>query len=165
MKNLRSNIARTGVVETLANLQKYNNTAEIMEKAAIYIPVPEKQHICDPQTIADSLTDLGKSRLLFLTPEIAVIEKLAQCENPPQIVVCLSSAFDGDTCSSIAANMPQGLQVDFISENEILDDFMPAEAAIVAFGFFDGHRGLILGSNYRMMERYKAFSGSKEVQE
>ena len=161
MKNIRSNTAETGVVETLANLHRYSDIPEIIEKAELYLPIPQKEDTPDADSIANSLSALGKSRMLFLTPEIAVVEKLAKYGTVKQIVVCLPSSYDEDTCQRIAANMPQGVEISFIRENEIPHNFVPSRDAIVAFGFYDNGRGLILSSNYRMMERYKAFYGSR----
>jgi len=157
MKNIRNNITETGVVETVATLAKYSDVEEIMDRAAIYLPMPEKEDISDAERIACSLCALGKKCLVFLTPEIAVMEKLAKYGTVKQVIICLPSSCDEETARRIGANMPWGVEVSFIRENEIPKDF----DAIVAFGFYDGDRGLILGSNYRMMERYKAFYGSR----
>ena len=152
MKNIRNNISETGVVETLAIMQQYSAANEIMEKATVYLPIPDSEDIIDAESIANSLSALGKSRMLFLTPESAVMEKLAKYGTVKQLVVCLPSSQDAETCQRIAANMPLGVEISFISENEITADFVPSKDAIVDFGFYDGARGLILGSNYHMMD-------------
>lgn len=161
MIDIKSNINETGVVETLCVLHNHANSSEVMNDASLHLPIPEDNTHDKIVGIVDSLAKLNKKKLLFLTPEIAIIERFNTVECVEEIIVCLPSDYDEETYERIFNNKPVGVKITFIKENEVPLDFTGNNAAIVAFGFCDAERALVLNSNYRMMERYKAFYGCK----
>ena len=168
MIDIKSNINETGIVETLCVLHNHASDPEIMIDASFHLPVPKDDIHNKLNSIVESLAGLKKKKLLFLTPEIAVIERLDTIECIEEVIICLPSDYEEDTYERIFNNKPivfDGKPVDikitFIKENEVPLDFTGNNAAIVVFGFCDDERALILNYNYRMMERYKAFYGYK----
>lgn len=161
MIDIKSNINETGVVETLCVLHNYANSFELTNDASMHLPIPEDDIRDKLVSIVNSLSELNKKKLLFLTPEIAVIERLNTIECIEEIIICLPSDYDEETYERIFNNKPVGVKITFIKENEVPLDFTGSNAAIVAFGFCDAGRALVLNYNYRMMERYKAFYGHK----
>lgn len=161
MIDIKSNINETGIVETLCVLHNHASNSEIMNDASLHLPIPEDNIHKKIVGIVNSLAGLNKKRLLFLSPEIAIIEKLNVFECIEEIIVCLPSDYDEYTYERIFNNQPAGIKITFIKENEVPLDFTGNNAAIVTFGFCDIERALILNYNYRMMERYKAFYGYK----
>ncbi len=161
MIDIKSNINETGIVETLCVLHNHTNSSEIMNDASLHLPIPEDNTHEKIVGIVDSLAKLNKKKLLFLTPEIAIIERLNTVECIEELIVCLPSDYDDETYERIFNNKPVGVKITFIKENEVPLDFTGNNAAIVAFGFCDSERALVLNYNYRMMERYKAFYGYK----
>lgn len=161
MIDIKSNINETGVVETLYVLHNYTNSSEITNDASLHLPIPDDDIHNKLNSIVNSLAELKKKKFLFLTPEIAVIERLDAVECVEEVIICLPSDYDEDTYERIFNNKPVNVKITFIKENEVPLDFNGKNAAIVAFGFCDDERALVLNYNYRMMERYKAFYGYK----
>lgn len=161
MIDIKSNINETGVVETLCVLHNYANSFELTNDASMHLPIPADDIRDKLNSIVDSLARLKKEKLLLLTPEIAVIERLGTIESVEEVIICLPSDYDEDTYERIFNNKPVNVKITFIKENEVPLDFNGKNAAIVAFGFCDDERALVLNYNYRMMERYKAFYGYK----
>ena len=172
---IKNNIAETGIAETLAVLHRFAYSETIVQQAQLYIPFPFENPADRINAIAKSLAQLGKQKLLLLTPEIAVIEKLAQYNAAEEIIVCLPHHTYTDIHQSVAANMPAGIKVSFIHESELSFSnekkllssmnrkFDYTNAAVVAFGFSQGSRSMILTSTYRMMKKYSAFYGCKAI--
>lgn len=161
MNNIKNNITETGIIETLCVLHKHKNDAEVITNASLFLPIPDDSIHDKLNNIVDSLIKLKKERLLFLTPEIAVIEKLCSVKGITEVIVCLPSDYEEETYDRIFNNKPIGITTTFIKENEVPLDFTGNNAAIVAFGFCDNERAIVLNYNYRMMERYKSFYGYK----
>lgn len=161
MNNIENNIAETGVVETLCVLHKHKKDAEVITNASLFLPIPDDSIHDKLNNIVESLIKLKKERLLFLTPEIAIIERLGNIKDVTEVIVCLPSDYDEETYERIFNNKPVGMKITFIKENEVPLDFTGNNAAIVAFGFCDNERAIVLNYNYRMMERYKSFYGYK----
>lgn len=161
MIDIKSNINETGVVETLCVLHNYTNNSEITNDASLHLPIPDEDIHNKLNILVNSFAELKKEKLLFLTPEIAVIERLDAVECVEEVIVCLPSDYDEDTYERIFNNKPVNVKITFIKENEVPLDFNGKNAAIVVFGFCDDERALMLNYNYRMMERYKAFYGYK----
>lgn len=169
MIDIKSNINETGVVETLCVLHNHANSSVVTNDASLHLPIPDDDIHNKLNGIVNSLAGLKKEKLLFLTPEIAVIERLDTIERVEEVIICLPSDYDEDTYERIFNNKPVNdfnnkpvnVKITFIKENEVPLDFNGKNAAIVAFGFCDDERALVLNYNYRMMERYKAFYGYK----
>ena len=161
MIDIKSNINETGVVETLCVLHNYANSFELINDASMHLPIPADDIYDKLNSIVDSLASLKKEKILLLTPEIAVIERLNTVESVEEVIICLPSDYDEDTYERIFNNKPVNVKITFIKENEVPLDFNGKNAAIVVFGFCDDERALVLNYNYRMMERYKAFYGYK----
>ena len=161
MNNIENNIAETGVIETLCVLHKHKKDAEVITNASYFLPIPDDSIHDKLNNIVESLIKLKKERLLFLTPEIAIIERLGNIKDVTEVIVCLPSDYDEETYERIFNNKPVGMKITFIKENEVPLDFTGNNAAIVGFGFCDNERAIVLNYNYRMMERYKSFYGYK----
>ena len=163
MAKIKNNIAETGIAETLCVLMEFTHCEDVMHRAQMYMPFPEDDINQRIDAIASGLALLGKDRLLLLTPEIAIIEKLIQYNACKELIVCLPHQTGEEARSAIAANMPQGIPVSFISDNEIPLGFTQDKAAVVAFGFCEGERSIILSSTYRLMRTYASFCGNKVI--
>lgn len=161
MNNIENNVSETGIIETLCILENHKNDDEVITNASLFLPVPDDSIFDKLDNIVSSLIELKKEKLLFLTPEIAVLERLNNIEAINEVIVCLPSDYDEETYERIINNKPIGIKTTFIKENEVPLDFTGNNAAIITFGFCDNERALVLNHNYRMMERYKSFYGYK----
>ena len=160
---IKNNIAETGIAETLTVLHRYAHSDSIVQQAQLYIPFPFEDPAHSIDSIAAGLAQLGKEKLLLLTPEIAVIEKLAEYNAAQEIIICLPYHTYNHMRQSVQANMPAGVSISFVHENEIPYKFDYTNAAVVAFGFNQGNHSLILSSTYRMMKKYTSFYGNKVI--
>jgi len=161
MKMIRNNILETGVIETINDISHFQEDQEVYAECSAYTPVPELDSYVSIDTIVKYISNIDKEKLLFLTPELPLFEKLSKVDNPPEIIVSLPNGIDSEMTERIENNMPNGINVRFITDSDIPADFKNSNGAIIAFGFADGDRALILNYNYRMMERYRDFYGRR----
>ncbi len=163
MNNIKNNLFETGLIETLSVVFKYIDDEDIIADTSLYLPIPEGSIEGMAQSIAEYLDSLGKEKLLFLTPEIAVIEAVANCKNIKEIIICLPTETTNDVRECIESNMPSAKQISFIKSTETPahSDFKVENSAIVCFGFWEGERAIVLNNNYKMMQMYKDFYGDK----
>ncbi len=161
--SIRDSYTEFGSLETLSVLRKYIKDYGIISESCKSIPIPLENDFSDICSIKTGLEELGKKRLLFLTPEIAVLEKFTNDSPIKEVIICLPSDTEDETAERIYSNMPSSIKVSFIREHEIgfLRPFRPDNAAIVVFGFCDDENALIPDYNYRMMEYYNLFYGKK----
>lgn len=159
MNNLTSSILETGVLETAVVLKTYGDE-EVMDEAAMFIPVFYEDIEVRISEIKNALMALKKKKLLILTPEIAFLDYINK-DDFEEIIICLPSDCSEETYKAIEDNMPSHINVVLMSENERFRDFTPSNGVIVAFGSSEGNRAMILNVNYRMMENFKSFYGNK----
>ena len=161
MNNLQPIISEIGVIETAIDHVKYANDFQIVGDCSKYLPFPDLEFQDRMIRIAEHIKNLSKEKILLLTPEIALLDHLAKGDSISEVLVCIPADFDEETVERIENNFPDGIHVKIIEENGFPKDFKPSNAAIVAVGYADDDRAIILRDNYKMMNVYKDFYGMK----
>ena len=161
MNNLNSIISEIGVIETALNIGKYIDDSQIVIESSRFMPFPDADFYKRTTDIAEQIKSLKKEKILLLTPDIALIELIKNSEYISEILVCVSSELNDEAKERISNNLPAGIKVTLIDENTFPKDFTPSNAAIVAVGYADREKAIILRENYKMLNVYNKFYGMK----
>ena len=137
-------VREIGFFETSCNLAEVLESSDIWAKAGSMMPLPEHDICRSVNDISESLAAFGKEKYMFLSPEIAVIDKLAEKE-PGK------------------ANIPKSMNVYLLEEPYFADEFYPRNGIIVICGYLAGGRMMVLPETYRMIEHYNSGFWGKKV--
>lgn len=161
MIDLIQSMTDLGVLETVRVLQELGD-ASIPSALLRELPVMPRSALIPQRldTIHDAIIASGKQEILLLSPEIALLERFSQ---DPEIrfQIVIPSSIDYDTEKRIRNNIPKGAQVTFLKELDYPRDFFPSNGLLIAFGFQNDSRCLLLSGTLRMMEHYRCFMGKK----
>lgn len=148
-----------GLFEAGINLSKVCNSDDVCSKAGAFMPLPDKNIADEVPRIAAWLHDFGKRKYLFLTPEIALIEALAELSDGAEAIIALPGNLSPDAKERIQNNLPRKMHVSSISETFFPQRFFPADSMIVVCGYSAGGRAMVLSETYRMVEHYSGQRG------
>lgn len=148
-----------GLFEAGINLARVCDSMDVCSKAGASMPLPDKNIADDVPRIAAWLHDFGKRKYLFLTPEISLIEALANLTNDAEAIIALPGNLSPDTKERIRNNLPRKIQVSTIAETFFPQDFFPADSMVVVCGYSASGRAMVLSETYRMVEHYSGQRG------
>lgn len=151
-----------GLFETALNLVKVSNNNDVMLKVGAFMPLPGIDIENRIQEIANWLLSFGKSKYMFLTPEIALIEKMAKLsDDKMEIILAIPSDIDAEAKERLKNNRPRGITITMLEEPFFPEEFLPVNGMMVICGYLGGGRTMIFPDTYRMVEHYSGFLGKK----
>lgn len=161
MVDLIDNICELGVLETVGVLQEIGSDS-IPDNFLNELPILPSTRLIDKriETIRDAIIASGKQEILLLSPEIALLEQFSH-RSDIHFQIVLPNDIDNDMLKRVCNNVPPGVNVDFINELFFPKDFFPSNGLILAFGFQNDNRCLLLSHILRIMEHYKGFMGKR----
>jgi len=160
--NLLKAVREIGFFEMSVNLTKVLDSAAVWSKAGALLPLPEAALADNIEKIAKWLASFGKSKYLFLTPEIALIERLAALCPQQEAMLLVSSDMEEDVCTRLKNNLPKRMKTSLLEEPFFPEGFYPQNGIIVACGYLAGGRAMVLPETYRMIDHYVgSFYGKK----
>lgn len=154
-------VREIGFFETSCNLAEVLESSDIWAKAGSMMPLPEHDVCRSVNDISESLAAFGKEKYMFLSPEIAVIDKLAEKKPGKEAVILLPCDMDPDVKERVKANIPKSMNVYLLEEPYFPDAFYPGNGIIVICGYLAGGKMMVLPETYRMIEHYSGFWGKK----
>ncbi|GAU75615.1 hypothetical protein [Fusibacter sp. 3D3] len=162
MNNVISTIEEIGFFETMQLIQPHLIDTIVSEQILMELPMCAEDDIQSRiSDIVEKLENCPKQNLLFISPELALIERLAARNSQHHIIIALPCDLEPVVVERIQNNMPPGVNVSFLKEPFYPDNFLPSSSAIIAFGFENNSRAMLLPRFYRLMERYSSFMGRK----
>lgn len=150
-----------GLFETGINLSKVCNSTDVIQKVGASMPLPDEDIASRVPQIAAWLHSFGKSKYLFLTPEIALIEEMSKCSNVEEVIIAIPCDLDGEAKKRLWNNLPRGIEVTILEEPYFPQSFFPGNGLLVACGYAADGRAMVLPDTYRMVEHYSGFLGKK----
>ena len=151
-----------GMFETAVNLAQVRDSEDVIRKVGTSLPMPDSDIDQRVEQIADWLLAFDKSKYLFLTPEIALIEKMAQrAGNRVEMIIALPCDMDAESKDRLQHNLPRNALVTVLEEPYFPASFFPGNGMIVICGYSGGNRAMVLPDTYRMAEHYSGFLGKK----
>lgn len=160
--DLRRTAGEIGLFETAINLSHVAGSAEVIRKAGETMPLPDGDIADSVSKIADWLHGLGKTKYMFLTPEIALIEELAKtAAGNEEAFITVPCGMDVEARERLGSNLPRGMKVSLLEEPYFPEAFYPGNGLLVICGYSAGGRAMVLPDTYRMAEHYQGFMGRK----
>lgn len=160
--DVRKTAREIGLFETGINLSKFCGSADVLQKVGASMPLPDEDIAAHVPLIAAWLRSFGKSKYLFLTPEIALIEALAELGDPSEeVILVIPCDLEADAKERLRNNIPRGIGVTILEEPYFPQSFFPGNGMIVVCGYSACGRPMVLPDTYRMIEHYSGFLGRK----
>ena len=150
-----------GLFETGINLSKVCNSTDVIQKIGASMPIPDEDIANRVPKIAAWLHGFGKSKYMFLTPEIALIEEMTKLPNQKEVIIAIPCDLEGEAKERLRNNLPRGIEVTVLEEPYFPQSFFPGNGLMVVCGHSAGGRPMVLPDTYRMVEHYSGFLGKK----
>ena len=150
-----------GLFETGINLSKVCNSTDVIQKVGASMPLPDGDIAYRIPQIATWLHGFGKSKYMFLTPEIALIEEMAKLSSQKEVIIAIPCDLEGEAKERLRNNLPRGIEVTILEEPYFPQSFFPGNGLMVVCGYSAGGRPMVLPDTYRMVEHYSGFLGKK----
>ncbi len=151
-----------GLFEIAINLAKVINSADVIQKVGASMPLPDEDIGVRVEQVAEWLLSFGKSKYMFLTPEIALIEEMGKRTNSEtEVIIVVPCDLDQEAKERINNNLPHGVVVTVLEEPYFPQSFFPGNGMMVIGGYLGGDRAMVLPDTYRMVEHYSGFLGKK----
>lgn len=160
--DIREIVKEVGYFETCLNLLPVRDSSDVTEKVSAHMPMPSADMETFLSDCAKRIAEKGKQKIFFLTPEIALIEKLTKyAEKIETVLVAIPSDMEEDMRERISDNRLGALNVQMIQEPFFPEGFSPKNGLIAISGFVIGDRTMVSKEVYRMAEHYRGFLGQK----
>lgn len=160
--DIQKTVREIGLFETAVNLAKVSNSADVIQKVGASMPLPDENIGVKVGQVAEWLLHFGKSKYMFLTPEIALIEEMGKQTNSEiEVIIAVPSDLEQEAKERLNNNIPHGLVVTILEEPYFLQSFFPGNGMIVISGYLGSNRAMVLPDTYRMVEHYSGFLGKK----
>lgn len=151
-----------GLFETAVNLAKVSNSADVIQKVGTSMPLPDEGIGVRVGQVAEWLLSFGKSKYMFLTPEIALIEEIGKQSNSEiEVIIVVPCDLEQEARERLNNNLPHGVVVTVLEEPYFPQSFFPGNGIMVISGYSGGERAMVLPDTYRMVEHYSGFLGKK----
>lgn len=151
-----------GLFETAINLAKVSGSSDVIQKLGASMPLPDKFIEDRVKQVADWLLSFGKSKYMFLTPEIALIEEIGKKSNSKtEAIIAVPCDLEQDSKERLNNNLPRGVTVTVLEEPYFPQSFFPGNGMMVICGYLGNDRAMVLPDTYRMVEHYNGFFGKK----
>ena len=145
-----------GLFETALNLEKSG-----LKGVDVFMPLPSSGINEKIYNSAKWLLNFGKIKYMFLTPEIALIEAMAEQNRNIEAVVVIPCGMDQEAEERLENNLPSKIPVSIIKEPYFPENFIPKDSLIVTCGYSAGKYSMVMNETYRLIEHYGGFHGKK----
>lgn len=160
--NMQKTVREIGLFETAVNLAMVSNSADVIQKVGASMPLPDERIRVRVGQVAEWLLSFGKSKYMFLTPEITLIEEMGkQSNNKTEAIIAVPCDLDPEVKERLNNNLPHGVVVTILEEPYFPQSFFPGNGMIVISGYLGNGRAMVLPDTYRMVEHYSGFLGKK----
>ena len=159
--DMQKTVREIGFFETCCNLAEVIGSKEVQEKAGQVMPLPAPDFSDSLADIAGWLAAFGKEKYLFLSPEIALADKLAEKAPDKEAIFLIPCDMDPEAKERLKGNLPKKMKVSLLEEPYFPEAFYPGNGILVISGYLAGRRMMVLPETYRMIEHYSGFWGKK----
>jgi hypothetical protein len=157
LKDVRS----IGLFETSKNLVKVLSCEEVYNKVGAVMPLPYDSIEQNMKDIAIWIHNFHKKNIMFLTPEIALIDELLKLSNDTQFIIALPNFIDEETKETILNNNPDTKRVFFLQDFLSPSKFQPYNSLLITCGFITGDHYMVLPETFSLNEKHNNFLGKK----
>lgn len=152
-----------GLFETAINLACVCSSSDVINKVGAAMPLPDNNINNRVKEIAKWLLESEKSKYLFLSPEIALIEEMGKlCGGKMEAIIAIPSNLEKESRERLRNNLPHSATVSLLEEPFFPQSFFPSNGIIIICGYSACDRAMALSdTTYRMLESYSGFWGKK----
>lgn len=126
------------------------------------MPLPDEGIESRIGQIAKWLLSFGKSKYMFFSPEIAIIQEMGKrSDNKIEVIIAVPCDLDVEAKERLSNNIPHGVIVTILAEPYFPQSFYPGNGMMVISGYLGGDRAMVLPDTFRMVEHYNGFLGKK----
>lgn len=154
-------VREVGFYETGWNLLLVGADGELRGKVTESMPFPEEAVIGGTDALTQWVISFKKYKYLFTTPEIRIIEQLADRVPDQEAIIIVPCDMDTESRERINGNLPAEMAVTLLDEPFFPQGFFPGNGMLIACGYLAGDRPMVLEETYRMLEHYSGFLGKK----
>lgn len=160
--DLLKSIREIGFFEVGNNLTKVLDSGAVWSRAGEMMPLPDKNVADNIEKIVKWIASFEKSKYLFLSPEIVLIERLAELCPQQEAMMLVPCDMEKDAHIRLQDNCPRHMKTFLLKEPFFPEDFYPRNGIIVVCGYLAGGRIMVLPETYRMIDHYfGTFHGRK----
>lgn len=162
MIDIQKTAREIGYFETASNLYMVKDSADVVQKVGASMPLPDRDVDQKASEVAEWLLGFGKNKYMFLTPEIALIEKMSNINSDKaEIIITLPCDMDQESRERLRNNLPKGIEVTLLEEPFFPQYFFPGNGIVVICGYIGGDKLMVLPDTYRLVDHYSGFYGKK----
>lgn len=151
-----------GLFETAVNLVSVYDSSDVHAKVGASMPLPDVRITQNIKSIAEWLVSFRKKKYLFMMPEIALVEAMAElvdCDT--EIIFLVPCDMDGEAKERLRNNLPKQVKMSILEEPFFPSDFFPGNGMIIVTGYMAGDHAMVLADTYRLIEHYNGFLGKR----
>lgn len=165
-QNIIDSLRETGVLRTSEALMKYCGKDELYDDIASSIPIADADVNVRTSEIIKALRTYPVKRIILLGPENKLVEALIEEELFEDIIICFPSDWEEEMERDIFSRVPQvsygkKVSVTYIRDNKVPLNFSSDNGVILACGFGDDSKALVMDTAYSMIDKYKSFPGRR----
>lgn len=154
-------VREIGFFETGRNLVEVIESKDVQAKAGVVMPLPDPALTGSISDIAEWLAAFGKEKYMFLSPEISIVDKLAEKKPNSEAIMLIPRDMDKEVKVRLSGNIPKSMKVSLLEEPYFPEAFYPGNGILVICGYLAGGRMMVLQETYRMIDHYSGFWGKK----
>lgn len=154
-------VREIGFFENGCNLAEVIGSEDVQAKVGDVMPLPMPELTESIYDIAEWLTAFGKEKYMFLSPEITLVDKLAECNADKEAIFLIPCDMDHEVKERLKGNLPKNMKVSLLEEPYFPEAFYPGNGILVVCGYLAGGRMMVLPETYRMIDHYSGFWGKK----
>ncbi len=154
-------VREIGFFETGCNLVKVIDSKDVQAKAGEVMPLPNPTLVDSISDIAEWLVAFGKEKYMFLSPEIAIVDMIAERNLNNEAIILIPCDMDQEVKGRLKENVPKSMNVSLLEEPYFPEAFYPGNGILVICGYLAGGRMMVLPETYRMIDHYSGFWGKK----
>lgn len=159
--DMLNTVREIGFFETGCNLVEVLDSKDVQVKAGAVMPLPDPTLTDSISNIAEWLAAFGKKKYMFLSPEIAIVDKLADMTPDSEAIILIPCNMGQEVRDRLNGNIPKAMEVSLLKEPYFPEAFYPGNGIMVICGYLAGGRMMVLPETYRMIDHYRDFWGKK----
>lgn len=151
-------VREIGTFMTNENIVEVLESEDVRSKVGAVMPLPGRNFMESMDNAVDWIAGFGKSKYMFFSPEIALIERLPSCKDRTESIIVVPCDMDQEIKSRLKDNLPRNMKVALLDETKYPEsvgiDFRPRNGIIVISGYLAGERIMVLPETYRLINSY-----------
>lgn len=153
-----------GFYETAINVQKVGVTETLREKVGTSFPLPPEDVMEDCTKIAKWLLSFNKSKYMFTSPEIALIEEMAKYAGSGrnfEVGIIIPNGMEAEIAERLHNNLPANVKISLLEAPYCWHDFRPDNGMVVTVGYLGREHVMVLFETQCVLGYIRGFMGCK----